>query len=85
MLAAVERSTAAVWPGCPVVPTMETGGTDGAYLRRAGLQTYGISGIPVDRDDVRAHGKDERIRVKDFEAGVKTFALLLRDLASQER
>jgi acetylornithine deacetylase/succinyl-diaminopimelate desuccinylase-like protein len=85
VLAAVERSTEAVWPGCPVVPTMENGATDGTYLRRAGIPTYGIGGIPVDRDDVRAHGKDERIRVKDFEAGVKAFALLLRDLASQER
>lgn len=85
VLAAVERSTEAVWPGCPVVPTMENGATDGTYLRCAGIPTYGIGGIPVDRDDVRAHGKDERIRVKDFEAGVKTFALLLRDLAGQER
>ena len=85
VVAAVERSTEAVWPGCPVVPTMENGATDGTYLRRAGIPTYGIGGIPVDRDDVRAHGKDERIRVKDFEAGVKTFALLLRDLAGQER
>jgi acetylornithine deacetylase/succinyl-diaminopimelate desuccinylase-like protein len=85
VLAAVERSTEAVWPGCPVVPTMENGATDGTYLRRAGIPTYGIGGIPVDRDDVRAHGKDERIRVKDFDAGVKAFALLLRDLAGQER
>ena len=85
VLAAVGRSTEAVWPGCPVVPTMENGATDGTYLRRAGIPTYGIGGIPVDRDDVRAHGKDERIRVKDFESGVKTFALLLRDLARQER
>ena len=85
VLAAVERSTEAVWPGCPVVPTMENGATDGRHLRRVGIPTYGISGIPVDRNDIRAHGKDERIRVKDFEAGVKAFALLLRDVAGQER
>jgi acetylornithine deacetylase/succinyl-diaminopimelate desuccinylase-like protein len=84
VLSAVQRSTEAVWPGCPVVPTMENGATDGTYLRRAGIPTYGISGIPVDRDDVRAHGKDERIRTNDFEAGVKAFALLLRDVAHQE-
>jgi acetylornithine deacetylase/succinyl-diaminopimelate desuccinylase-like protein len=81
VLSAVERSTQAVWTNCPVVPTMETGGTDGAYLRRNGIPTYGISCIPVDRDDVRAHGKDERIRVKDFQAGVQAFGLLIRDLA----
>jgi len=49
VLAAVERSTEAVWPGCPVVPTMENGATDGTYLRRAGIPTCGIGGIPVDR------------------------------------
>jgi hypothetical protein len=37
VLAVVERSTEAVWPGCPVVPTMENGATDGTYLRRAGI------------------------------------------------
>ena len=31
VLAVVERSTEAVWPGCPVVPTMENGATDGTY------------------------------------------------------
>ncbi len=84
VLTVVERCTEATWPGCPVVPTMETGATDGSYLRRAGIPTYGIGGIPVDRDDIRAHGKDERIRVKDFEAGVKAFALLLRNIAGRE-
>jgi acetylornithine deacetylase/succinyl-diaminopimelate desuccinylase-like protein len=48
VLAAVERSTEAVWPSCPVVPTMENGATDGTYLRRAGIPTCGIGGIPVD-------------------------------------
>ena len=71
--------------GPAVVPTSRSGRTDGAWVGRAGTPTYGISGIPVDRDDVRAHGKDERTRVKDFEAGVKALALLLRDLASQVR
>ncbi len=80
VLGAVERSTRALWPDCPVVPTMETGGTDGAALRRAGIPTYGIGGIPVDHDDVRAHGKDERIRVKDFEDGVKAFRLLVEEI-----
>ena len=84
VLAAVERSTEAV-ARLPGRAHDENGATDGVYLRRAGIPTYGIGGIPVDRDDIRAHGKDERIRVKDFESGVNTFALLLRDLAGQER
>ena len=43
--------------GVPVVPTMSTGATDGAYLRKDGIPTYGVSGIFGDITDVRAHGK----------------------------
>jgi acetylornithine deacetylase/succinyl-diaminopimelate desuccinylase-like protein len=40
---------------------METGATDGLYFRNAGIPTYGVSGVFIDIDDVRAHGRDERI------------------------
>lgn len=81
VLAALERSTEAVWPGCPVIPAMETGGTDGTAFRLAGIPTYGVSCIPIDQDDVRAHGRDERIRVRNFEEGLRAFELLVRALA----
>lgn len=48
------------------------------------VSTQLIGGVPVDRDDVRAHGKDERIRVEDFEDGVMTTTLLLQNFAGQE-
>jgi acetylornithine deacetylase/succinyl-diaminopimelate desuccinylase-like protein len=51
----------------PVVPVMLTGATDGLYLRNAGIPTYGVSGIFEDIDDVRAHGRDERIGIKQFD------------------
>ena len=53
--------TTAMWPGVPVVPIISQGATDGTHLRRAGIPTYGISGIAEDYDDIRWHGKDERI------------------------
>lgn len=81
LLAALERTTAKLWPGLPVLPAMDTGGSDGAFLRQAGIPTYGISAIPIDEDEVRAHGQDERIRVADFDKGVEAFDLLLRDLS----
>ncbi len=77
---AVERTTARLWPGLPTIPIMDTGASDGAYLRAAGIPTYGISAILVDKDDVRAHGRDERIRKIDFEKGVEAFDLLIREL-----
>jgi len=45
---------------------MSAGATDGSYLRNAGIPTYGHSGLAGDVDDVRVHGKDERVLVKSF-------------------
>jgi acetylornithine deacetylase/succinyl-diaminopimelate desuccinylase-like protein len=70
VMAAVTASTNKLWPGLPVVPTMATGASDGIYLIRAGVPTYGVSGIFGDEDDVRAHGRNERILVKSFDQGV---------------
>jgi len=74
----VSRTTAALWPGVPVLPVMETGATDGKFLRAAGLPTYGVSGIFIDIDDVRAHGRDERIGVADFYDGLEYIHDLVR-------
>ncbi len=58
---AAKAVTSAMWPGVPAVPIVSPGASDGTHLRRAGIPTYGISGIADDYDDIRAHGKDERI------------------------
>jgi acetylornithine deacetylase/succinyl-diaminopimelate desuccinylase-like protein len=60
---------------------MSTGGTDGSYLRNAGIPTYGHSGLAGDVDDVRAHGKDERVLVKSFFDGVEYQYRLVRTLS----
>lgn len=67
---AIYRLAAAMWPGVIVIPTMSTGATDGRMLRRAGIPVYGVSGMFGDMDDARAHGKDERLGVKEFYGGV---------------
>ena len=79
----IERITKQMWPGVPVVPTMSTGATDGAYLRNAGIPTYGTCGIFSDITDVRAHGKDERMGVKAFYEGQEFLYLLVKDLSSK--
>ncbi len=66
LIAVVERITESMWPGVPVIPTMSTGASDSRFFRGAGVNAYGVSGIFVDMDDVRAHGKDERVGVKQF-------------------
>jgi acetylornithine deacetylase/succinyl-diaminopimelate desuccinylase-like protein len=62
----LDRVSARHFPGVPVLPVMSSGATDGRFLRAAGVPTYGISGLFHDVDDVRAHGRDERIRVQSF-------------------
>ena len=68
---AVESLTKQMFPGVVVVPVMSTGATDGLYLRNAEIPTYGVDGTFGDLDDVRAHGKDERVGVKQFYEGLE--------------
>jgi acetylornithine deacetylase/succinyl-diaminopimelate desuccinylase-like protein len=79
VLGPIERVTARLMPGVPVIPQMETGATDGAALRAAGIPTYGVSGVFLDVDDFRAHGRDERIMVKEFYDGVEYIYQLVRE------
>jgi acetylornithine deacetylase/succinyl-diaminopimelate desuccinylase-like protein len=69
VLSAASRVTNRLWPGVPVVPTMVMGATDGLYLRSSGIPTYGIQGFFLDRDDIRFHGRDERMSVQSFYEG----------------
>ncbi len=78
----LERLTAMMWPGVTVTPNMSTGATDGRLLRMAGIPVYGISGMFSDMDDVRAHGKDERIGVKEFYEGVEFMYRFIKGLTS---
>ncbi len=80
---AEEKTVHSLWPGLPVVPTMSTGASDGRYLRIAGIPTYGIACMFFELDDNRAHGKDERIGVKDFYDGVEISYRLIRNLSSK--
>jgi acetylornithine deacetylase/succinyl-diaminopimelate desuccinylase-like protein len=69
LMTAVGAITNQLWPGVPAVPMMVMGATDGLYLRAAGIQTYGVQGIFYDRDDIRFHGRDERVKVQSFYEG----------------
>lgn len=80
----LDRIAAQMWPGAPVVPTMSTGASDGVYTNAAGLPTYGISGVAIDINDVRAHGKDERLRVGSYFNGVDFYYRYLKALTSAQ-
>ena len=65
----VRQVAAKIWPGVPIVPTMATGATDGRFLNATGVPTYGLSGMFHDAEGPRAHGLNERIRVKSLMDG----------------
>jgi len=71
-----------MWPGAPVIPDMETGASDSIYTVAVGLPSYGINGVAIDQNDVRAHGKDERVRVSSFYDGVEFYYRFLKALTS---
>jgi len=79
----LKKVVAEMWPGIPVIPTMSTGASDGVYTNAAGMPTYGVSGEQYDRDDVRAHGKDERVAVNSFARGVDFYYLFLKGVTLQ--
>jgi len=70
VLRPLEQVAAEMWPGAPVIPEMETGASDSIHTMAAGIPSYGINGVGIDQDDIRAHGKDERVRVGAYYEGV---------------
>ena len=80
VLKALEHVADEMWPGVPVIPIMETGASDSVYTIAAGLPSYGVNGVAIDQDDVRAHGKDERVRVSAFFDGVEFYYRYLKVL-----
>jgi acetylornithine deacetylase/succinyl-diaminopimelate desuccinylase-like protein len=78
----LEHVTASLWPGVTVTPTMSNGASDGRFLRAAGIPVYGISGIFTDVDDIRAHGKDERLGVEEFYKGNEFMYRFIKALVS---
>ena len=66
-----------MWPGVPIIPTMATGYSDDRQLRSAGIPSYDVAGVWMDVDENRAHGRDERIGVHEFDESVEfTFRML---------
>jgi acetylornithine deacetylase/succinyl-diaminopimelate desuccinylase-like protein len=77
----VTEITGRMWPGVTTIPMMVMGATDGRYLRAAGIPTYGVQGFFFDRDDIRFHGRDERIRVQSFFEGHAFLYELVKQLS----
>lgn len=77
------RLTQAIWPGVQVTPIMEDGASDSIYFAQAGIPCYGYSAIALERDDVRAHGQDERLPVDSYWKSLDFFYSFAKELGSK--
>jgi acetylornithine deacetylase/succinyl-diaminopimelate desuccinylase-like protein len=84
LMSAISRITDSMWPAVPVLPIMVPGATDGLYLRAAGIPTYGVQGFFMERDDMRMHGRDERMSVDGFYEGQTFLYELVKALSSSQ-
>jgi len=80
VMEALQKVSAKMWPNTPVIPDMETGASDSIYTSVAGMPSYGVNGIAVDRDGHREHGRDERVKVESYYGGVEFYYNYLKAL-----
>lgn len=83
VMAAITRAVHAHYPGVPIVPYLESGGTDGKIYRIAGIPTYASSGLFTKSTDMFAHGLNERLAVPAFYRGLDHFYRLAKDLGGR--
>jgi acetylornithine deacetylase/succinyl-diaminopimelate desuccinylase-like protein len=68
----------------PIMPEMSTGASDARPFRVAGIPVYGVDGSwGVVPDDMRAHGRDERLPVQAFYEDIDHWVDMLTALAGK--
>jgi acetylornithine deacetylase/succinyl-diaminopimelate desuccinylase-like protein len=80
----ITREAASRFPGVPVIPQLEIGATDAAFLTPAGIPTYGFAAMFFDPDGSRLHGLNERIRTRSVYEGRDFLYALIKDYAQQQ-
>jgi acetylornithine deacetylase/succinyl-diaminopimelate desuccinylase-like protein len=73
----------AIWPGTPVTAVMENGASDSIYFAQAGIPSYGFSAVALERNDVRAHGQDERLPVDSYAKSLDFFYAFVKSLGGK--
>lgn len=76
---AMEKVFQRTSPRAVVIPYMSRGATDGSFLREKGMAVYGAPVFIREKNESRAHGNDERLRLQDLTAGT---SLLLQIVES---
>ena len=84
VIAAVTASLKERGVDAPVIPYMESGGTDGMHYRTLGYDTVAISGAFSKPTDMFAHGLNERLAVDAFYGGLDHWYVILKELAGED-
>jgi len=82
VLKPLDDLVAATWPNLKVIPFMMAGASDAIHTSAAGIPTYELNGIAVERTDYRAHGRHERLAVASFYAGNRFFYHYLKSITT---
>ncbi len=83
VLGAIEASLKARGIEAPIVPYMESGGTDGMHYRVKGYDTVAISGAAIKPQEMFAHGLNERLPTEQFYNGLDHWYVMLKELAGE--
>jgi acetylornithine deacetylase/succinyl-diaminopimelate desuccinylase-like protein len=81
VLKPIEEVSAQMWPGVPVVPILQPGGTDATWFNAAGIPAFGVSGLFIDPDLGGIHGLNERVRVTSLMEGREFLYRLVQSYA----
>jgi acetylornithine deacetylase/succinyl-diaminopimelate desuccinylase-like protein len=85
VLAAITHAVQVDYPGVPVVPYLESGGTDGKVYRIAGIPTFASSGMFTRPSEMFAHGLNERLPVVAFYQGLDHIYKLAVELGRTQK
>ncbi|HEY2137161.1 MAG TPA: M20/M25/M40 family metallo-hydrolase, partial [Xanthobacteraceae bacterium] len=83
LMATVGRLAGEMWPGIPVIPSMSAGYTDSRWLRNAGIQAYGVSGLFSEPGRNGVHGLNEQVGVNELYASKEFLYRLVKRLATK--
>jgi acetylornithine deacetylase/succinyl-diaminopimelate desuccinylase-like protein len=84
ILTAYTQSVRRIFPNAPVIPEMSTGASDGRFFREVGIPVYGVTAEwGVVPDDMRAHGRDERLPVAALDANVQHWMRMITALTGK--
>jgi acetylornithine deacetylase/succinyl-diaminopimelate desuccinylase-like protein len=84
ILAPLEKLNGKYFPGVPVVPVLQAGATDGAFLNSIGIPTYGIMPVFIGPDLGNVHGLNEYVNVESLLTGRDFLHELIQAYANQK-